>query len=66
MGGTLANLMNQGGDSIKLTSMKDSPMCLHTAKFCYDSDFIARMFGNYIYAIDGSAGMLHVYSVKDK
>jgi len=35
-------------------------------KFCQDSDFIVRTFGNYLYAVDGALGNLHVYSIKEK
>jgi hypothetical protein len=36
------------------------------SKFCSDADFTVRTFGNYLYAVDGSYGSLHVYSMKDK
>jgi hypothetical protein len=36
------------------------------ARFCYDADFNVRTFGNYLYAVDGSLGSLHVYSIKDR
>jgi len=34
--------------------------------FSKQSDFIARTFGSFIYAIDSSARNLHVYAVKEK
>lgn len=36
------------------------------SRFCQDSDFIVRTFGNYLYAVDGALGNLHVYSIKEK
>ena len=39
---------------------------MSTSSFCYESDFAVRQFGNYLYAVDGSQGNLHVYSTKDK
>ena len=36
------------------------------AKFCQESDFIIRTFGNYLYAMDCSICNLHVYSLKEK
>jgi hypothetical protein len=38
---------------------------LAQSKFSVESDFHARFFGNFLYTIDGYAGNLHVYSVKD-
>lgn len=35
-------------------------------RFCQDSDFTVRIFGNYLYAVDGQKNYLHVYSIKDK
>ena len=35
-------------------------------KFCLDSDFTVRIFGNYLYAVDAKLNYLHVYSIKDK
>ena len=35
-------------------------------RFCQDSDFNVRIFGNYLYAVDGLKNYLHVYSIKDK
>eukprot|EP00347_Sterkiella_histriomuscorum_P001097 403373339 len=48
-----------------LTTLKNSPLCID-AWFGYESDFMARIYGNYLYAIDQHAGNLHVYSLKDK
>ena len=45
--------------------IKSSQMCLD-AWFCYDSDYIARVFGNYLYCIDEHSNNLHVYSIKEK
>lgn len=39
---------------------------MNESKFCVESDFTVRTFGNYLYAVDGNLGNLHVYSVKDK
>jgi len=39
---------------------------LTNTRFCSDSDFTVRTFGNYMYAVDGYMGSLHVYSIKDK
>ena len=36
------------------------------SRFCYDYDFTVRTFGNYLYAVDGTLGNLHVYSLKDR
>jgi hypothetical protein len=41
-------------------------MCDNTVTFGKDSDYIARIYGNYLYAVDGNKGNLHVYSIKDK
>ena len=35
-------------------------------QFCQENDFTVRTFGNYLYAVDGKLGYLHVYSIKDK
>jgi hypothetical protein len=34
--------------------------------FSKSSDFIARVFGNFLYTIDGTNKNLHVYALKDK
>jgi len=39
---------------------------MNETNFCMDADYIVRTFGNYLYAIDGRQGMLHVFSIKDK
>jgi len=41
-------------------------MCVDTTIMCHNSDFIARIYGNYLYAIDGLGGNLHVFSIKEK
>lgn len=51
--------------SIKLTYLKNSPLCAD-GYFCYDSDYIARIFGNFLYAVDGHSYNLHVFQIKDK
>ncbi|CDW76656.1 kelch motif family protein [Stylonychia lemnae] len=48
-----------------LKSMPNSKLCVD-AWFSYDCDYIARIYGNYLYAVDQHAGNLHVYSMKDK
>lgn len=45
--------------------MKNSELCCE-GWFNYDSDYVARVFGNYLYAIDSHTQNLHVYSLKDK
>jgi len=39
---------------------------MNDTKFCQDADFTVRIFGNYLYAVDGQKNYLHVYSIKDK
>ena len=34
--------------------------------FGQNSDYLTRLFGNFLYSIDGSKMVLHVYSMKDK
>lgn len=41
-------------------------MCDPTVAFGKDADYISRIFGNYLYAIDGNKGNLHLYSIKEK
>ena len=50
---------------MKITKLNDSQMMSDT-KFCVDSDFTVRIFGNYLYAVDAKLNYLHVYSIKDK
>ena len=47
-------------------SNSPSIQLMNESKFCVESDFTVRTFGNYLYAVDGNLGNLHVYSVKDK
>lgn len=54
---------NQESQSI-LTTMQ-GPLCTE-GYFGYESDFIARIYGNYLYALDEHSFNLHVYSIKDK
>jgi len=49
----------------KVNTLRETRMQLE-GQFCYDSDFIARQFGNFLYSIDGHSHILHVYSIKDK
>ena len=49
----------------RLSRMPESNL-LSDTRFCQDSDFRVRTFGNYLYAVDGQLGSLHVYSIKDK
>lgn len=49
----------------RVVTLKNSELCIE-AWFSYESDYVARIFGNYLYAIDSHAANLHVYSVKDK
>lgn len=49
----------------RVAKLPDSQLMSDT-KFCYDSDFSVRTFGNYLYAVDGQKNFLHVYSIKDK
>jgi hypothetical protein len=49
----------------KLTYLKSSILCSE-AYFGHDSDYMARIFGNFLYAIDAHSYNLHVYSLKDK
>jgi len=48
-----------------VVTVKNSELCVE-GWFSYESDFVARIFGNYLYAIDSHAQNLHVYSLKDK
>ena len=49
----------------KVTKFSDSPLLCDT-RFCQESDFTVKTFGNYLYATDGTNENLHVYSIKDK
>jgi hypothetical protein len=49
----------------KVTTNKEADLCT-AASFNYESDYVARLFGNYLYAIDNNTLNLHVYSLKDK
>ncbi len=49
----------------KVTTNKDIELCA-PASFSYESDYVARLFGNYLYAIDNNTLNLHVYSLKDR
>lgn len=35
-------------------------------QFSKSCDYIARVFGNFLYTIDGANKNLHVYAIKDK
>eukprot|EP00355_Strombidium_rassoulzadegani_P008448 CAMPEP_0168621700 /NCGR_PEP_ID=MMETSP0449_2-20121227/7846_1 /TAXON_ID=1082188 /ORGANISM="Strombidium rassoulzadegani, Strain ras09" /LENGTH=86 /DNA_ID=CAMNT_0008662861 /DNA_START=102 /DNA_END=359 /DNA_ORIENTATION=+ len=52
------------GQTAKITKL--SAQLLYDTKFCIDSDFSVRTFGNYLYSIDGMNKNLHVYSIKDR
>lgn len=44
--------MKQGVSTIaKVTSNKECDLCT-PASFSYESDYVSRLFGNYLYAID--------------
>lgn len=49
----------------KVSNLIDSPLLCDT-NFCFESDFIVKTFGNYLYATDGANENLHVFSIKDK
>jgi len=49
----------------KVTSNKDCDLCT-SASFSFESDYVARLFGNYLYAIDSHTQNLHVYSLRDR
>jgi len=49
----------------KVTTVRGIDLCT-PAVFCYQSDYVARLFGNYLYAIDSFHQNLHVYSLKDR
>lgn len=53
-------------NEIKFNHLKKSIMGSEKSTICHNSDFLARIFGNYLYAIDGDGGNLHVYSIKEK
>ena len=36
------------------------------SQFSKSSDYVARVFGNFLYTIDGTNKNLHVYAIKDK
>ena len=36
------------------------------SRFCNKSDFVARQYKNFVYAIDSSEKFLHVYQVKEQ
>ena len=57
--------LSQGQKQVKVSLQSESTVMLDS-KFCCDSDFTVRTFGNYLYAVDGHYGSLHVYSIKDK
>jgi hypothetical protein len=60
------SFMQQSTSTIaKVTSNVDVDLCT-AASFSYESDYVARLFGNYLYAIDSNTQNLHVYSIKDR
>ena len=64
----LANKNQQGSSqplNARVNKLPTSQIQADT-KFCIDSDFTARTFGNYLYVVDGQMNYLHVYSIKDK
>jgi hypothetical protein len=50
---------------VKVITNKGGDLCT-SGVFGYETDYVARLFGNYLYAIDNKAQNLHVYSMKDK
>ncbi len=52
-------------DEISVMTFKKSELVMN-ARFGYESDYVARQFGNFIYAIDSTKMNLHVFSMKDK
>ena len=55
----------QGPQLAKVTTNQNIELCA-PASFNYESDYVARLFGNYLYAIDNNTLNLHVYSLKDR
>eukprot|EP00347_Sterkiella_histriomuscorum_P020526 403337466 len=53
-------------NEIKFNHLKKSVMCSGQTQLCHNSDFLARIFGNYLYALDSEGGNLHVYAIKEK
>lgn len=49
----------------KVSNIKGIELCT-PAVFSFQNDYVARLFGNYLYAIDSYNQNLHVYSLKDK
>lgn len=49
----------------RIKKFPDSKLMAET-NFCVNSDYIVRTFGNYLYAVDGDRGTLHVFSIKDQ
>jgi len=49
----------------RINKLPESHLLCET-RFCQDSDFTVRTFGNYMYAFDATNGNLHVFSIKDK
>jgi len=59
-------LGKRAGTAATAKISKQNSQVLCETNFCRDSDFTVRTFGNYMYAVDGFHGSLHVYSIKDK
>lgn len=51
--------------SINLTLLTKSDLNVE-GFFGYESDYIGRIFGNYVYTIDSHSYNLHVFSIRDK
>lgn len=62
----ISNLSNQVRQPPRLSTLPDKSNLLSDSHFCQDSDFRVRIFGNFLYAIDGSLKNLHIHSIKDK
>jgi len=58
-------IIDTDDSAFKAVTMKGGELCKE-AWFGYESDYVGRIFGNYLYAIDAHLGLLHVYSIKEK
>lgn len=48
-----------------IKTLKESQLCTESW-FAFESDYLARQFGNFLYAVDCYRQNLHVFSLKDK
>jgi hypothetical protein len=61
----MLDVRDVSGKTVKVNPIKQTILQV-PGKFSKQSDYIARVFGNFLYTIDGWNKNLHVYAIKDK